>query len=135
MVRLVTQRIELNAPTAEVFRHLTTVEGLLRWMAVEAILELEPGGRLQWTHENGATMVGRFIEIDPPHRLVFAYGWKDDLMGVPPESTVVEIELEERDGRTILTLVHRGIPDQAVDDHAYGWGFFMSRLKASIDRA
>jgi hypothetical protein len=26
-----------------------------------------PGGRLQWTHENGATMVGRFVELDPPH--------------------------------------------------------------------
>src|SRR5438105_1025230 len=71
MVRLVSQRIELNAPVAEVFRHLTTVEGLLRWMAVDAIVELEPGGRLQWTHENGATMIGRMLELDPPRRLVF----------------------------------------------------------------
>jgi uncharacterized protein YndB with AHSA1/START domain len=69
-LRLVTQRIELDAPAAEVFRHFTTVEGLLRWMAIDAIVELEPGGRLQWTHENGATMVWRFIELDPPRRLV-----------------------------------------------------------------
>ena len=41
-VRLVSQRIELNAPVAEVFRHLTTVEGLLRWMAVDALVQLEP---------------------------------------------------------------------------------------------
>ena len=134
MVRLVSQRIELNAPVAEVFRHLTTVEGLLRWMAVDAIVELEPGGRLQWTHENGATMIGRMLELDPPRRLVFTYGWQDDLMGVPPESTTVEIELEEHNGRTILSLVHRGIPTEVVDDHQHGWAFFMTRLQAAIDR-
>src|SRR3954454_15829109 len=135
MVRLVPQRIELNAPVAEVFRHLTTVGGLLRWMAVDAIVELEPGGRLEWTHDNGARMVGRFLELDPPRRLVIAYGWKDNLMGVPPESTIVEIELEEHDGRTILTLVHRGIPGDAVDDHKYGWEFFMSRLQTAVERS
>jgi uncharacterized protein YndB with AHSA1/START domain len=131
-VRLVTQRIELNAPAAEVFRHFTTVEGLLRWMAVEAIVEPEPGGRLQWTHENGATMVGRFLELDPPRRLVFAYGWQNDLMGVPPESSTVEIELEEHAGRTVLTLVHRGIPAAVVDDHQHGWMFFLARLQATL---
>jgi uncharacterized protein YndB with AHSA1/START domain len=127
-LRLVTQCVELNAPATEVFRHLTTVQGLLRWMAVDAIVEPEPGGRLQWTHENGATMVGRFLEVDPPRRLVFAYGWQDNLMGVPPESTTVEIELEEHEGRTVLTLVHRGIPSEVVDDHEYGWAFFFARL-------
>jgi uncharacterized protein YndB with AHSA1/START domain len=131
-LRLVSQRIELNAPAAEVFRHLTTVEGLLHWMAVDAIVEPEPGGRLQWTHENGATMVGRFLELDPPRRLVLAYGWKDDLMGVPPDSTTVEIELEEHDGRTVLTLVHRGIPIEVADDDQYGWGFFLARLQATL---
>jgi uncharacterized protein YndB with AHSA1/START domain len=130
-VRLVEQRIVLDAPAAEVYRHLTTVEGLLRWMAVEAIVDLRPGGRLQWTHENGATMIGRFLELDPPRRLLIAYGWKDNLMGVPPESTTVEIELEEHDGRTTLSLIHRGIPPQALDDHKRGWVYFLDRLMTS----
>lgn len=50
-------------------------------------------------------------------RLVFAYGWKDDLMGVPPESTTVEIKLEEADGKTTLSFAHRSIPPDVVDDH------------------
>jgi uncharacterized protein YndB with AHSA1/START domain len=132
MVRLAEHRIVLDAPATEVYHHLTTVEGLLRWMAVDAITEPVPGGRLQWTHEDGSTMVGRFLELDPPHRLVIAYGWKDDLMGVPPESSTVEIDLEEHDGRTTLTLVHRGIPADVVDEHQRGWEFFMARLERAV---
>lgn len=132
MVRLAEHEIVLNAPIEEVYRNLTTVEGLLRWMAVEAEVEPAPGGVLRWTHENGATMVGRFIELDPPRRLVFAYGWKDALMGVPPESTTVEIDLEEDSGKTTLRLVHRGIPVEVVEDHERGWVFFLSRLQGAL---
>jgi hypothetical protein len=61
-------------------------------------------------------MVGRFLELDPPRRLLVTYAWNDDLIGVPPESTTVEIKLEEHDGRTRLSLVHCGIPTEVVDD-------------------
>ena len=135
MVRLAEHRIVLDAPASEVYRHLTTVDGLLRWMAIEAIAEPVPGGRLQWTHENGAMMVGRFLELDPPRRVVIAYGWRGDLMGVPPESTTVEIDLDEQDGRTTLSLVHRSIPPDAVDDHRRGWEFFLRRLRESLAAA
>lgn len=134
-VRLVERQVVLEAPASEVYRHLTTVEGLTRWMAVEAIAEPVPGGRLEWTHENGATMIGRFLEVEPPHRLVIAYGWKGDLMGVPPESTRVEILLEEHEGRTTLTLVHSAIPPDAVDDHKQGWTFFLQRLQTTLARS
>jgi uncharacterized protein YndB with AHSA1/START domain len=131
-VKLVTHRLTIAAPASVVYRHLTTVEGLLRWIGVEAIADPVPGGRLQWTHENGATMVGRFIELIPPRRVVFAYGWKDDLMGVPPESTTVEIDLEERAGITTLTLTHRGVPSEAVDLHQQGWTHFLDRLRDAL---
>lgn len=132
MVRLVEQEVVLNAPMNEVYRYLTTVEGLLQWIAVDAVVEPTPGGKLQWTHENGATMLGRFIELDPPRRLVFAYGWKGDLMGVAPESTTVEITLDENDGKTTLLLTHSSIPPDVVDDHLRGWMFFLSRLKSAV---
>jgi uncharacterized protein YndB with AHSA1/START domain len=79
-------------------------------------------------------MVGRFLELDPPRRLVISYGWRDDLMGVPPESTTVEIELVEEDGKTILSLVQRGLPPGVVDDHRRGWGFFTERLQELLAR-
>jgi len=131
MVRLAGQEIVIEAPAEDVFRLLTTVDGLLRWIAVDAHVEPAPGGRLQWRHQNGATMVGRFVILEPPHRLVFSDGWQDDLMGVPPESTTVQIELVEKAGRTTLTLVHNGLPPTAVDDHQRGWVYFLGELRGA----
>jgi uncharacterized protein YndB with AHSA1/START domain len=112
-----------------VYRHLTTVDGPKRWIAADAEVEPAPGGVLRWTHENGATMIGRFVELDPPRRLVFSYGWEGGLMGLPPESSTVVIELEEREGITTLRLSHRGIPPESVEDHRRGWVFFRGRLR------
>lgn len=132
MVRLAQHQIVIHAPAGEVYRHLSTVDGLLRWIAVDAIAEPLPGGRLQWTHENGARMVGRFVELlpttSPGHRL-----WLEgDLMGVPPESTIVEIDLVEHDGKTTLDLVHKSLPPEAVADHLRGWIYFLGELRSSL---
>ena len=131
-VRLLRKQVTIDAPAAIVYRHLTTAEGLLRWMAVAASVDPVPDGRVEWTHEDGSTMLGRFVELVPVRRVVFRYGWKDDLLGLPPASTVVEIDLEEAAGRTTLTLVHRGIPVASVEEHDRGWTYFLDRLSASL---
>lgn len=120
--------IAISAPASVVYRHLTERVGLLRWIAVDAVVDARPGGELRWTHENGATMIGRFIELRPPRRLVFRYGWQDELLGLPPESSTVEINLDRQCGRTILRLTHRGLPDASKSDHGQGWDHFLSRL-------
>jgi hypothetical protein len=61
---------------------------------------------LRWVHPNGATVVGRFLELVPYRRVVFTYGWEDGRLGVAPGSTTVEIDLVEEAGATILHLVH-----------------------------
>lgn len=134
-MKLVSYEISIAAPASVVYRHLTTVDGLKRWIAADAVVEPTPGGRLRWTHEDGATMIGRFVELVPPHRIVFTYGWEGDLMGLPPESSTVEIDLEERAGETILRLSHRGIPPDVVEDHRRGWIYFLGRLRDALPRA
>ena len=87
-----------------------------------------PGGALRWTHPDGSTVVGRFVEVDPPRRVVFTYGWEDGRMGVPPGSTTVEIDLVEEDGATTVRLVHHGLPPETVADHQVGWAYFLGVL-------
>ena len=131
-MKLVTYEISIAAPASVVYRYITTVEGLKRWIAADAVVELEPGGMVRWTHENGATMIGRFVELDPPHRLVFTYGWEGNLLGLPPGASTVEINLEERGGETILRLSHRGIPPDVVEEHQRGWIYFLGRLQHAV---
>jgi hypothetical protein len=53
-------------------------------------------------------------------------------MGVPPESTTVEVDLVERDGATTLRLVHHGLPPQTVPDHQQGWAYFLGILRDAL---
>ncbi len=124
----------IEASPEVVFRHLTERDGLLRWMAVQAEADPTPGGVLRWTHENGATMAGRFVELDPPTRVVFRYGWEGGLLGLPPESSTVEITLTSvGDATTHLELVHRDLPPAAAADHEVGWRHFLGVLVGSLD--
>jgi uncharacterized protein YndB with AHSA1/START domain len=128
-VKLASYELTIEAPAEVVWRLLTTGDGLVRWVGPEATAEPVPGGGLRWVHPNGATVVGRFVELVPYRRLVFTYGWEDGRMGVSAGSTTVEIELSEQDGVTTLRLAHHGLPPAAVADHEHGWAYFLGRLR------
>jgi uncharacterized protein YndB with AHSA1/START domain len=132
VVRLVSYQTTIAAPIEVVWEHLTTAAGLVRWIGPDATAEPVPGGVLRWTHPNGATVVGRFVELIPHRRVVFTYGWEDARMSVPPESTTVEIDLVEEGGATTLRLAHHGLPHRAVDDHERGWNYFLGALRDTL---
>jgi uncharacterized protein YndB with AHSA1/START domain len=121
--------IRIQAPAEIVFRMLTEADLLTEWVAREAEVDRRTGGQFRWVYENGDIVLGRFVEIDAPRRLVLAYGWEEPVSrGIPPNSTEVEITLEESDGATLLRLVHRSLPAAEVESHQAGWDFFLTRL-------
>jgi uncharacterized protein YndB with AHSA1/START domain len=128
--------IRIEASADIVFGMLTEADLLTEWMAREAHVDRRPGGEFRWVYENGDIVLGRFVEIDAPHRLVLAYGWEQPMSrGIPPSSTEVEITLEETDGGTLLRLVHRGLPPAQVESHRGGWEYFLGRLAALLAEA
>jgi uncharacterized protein YndB with AHSA1/START domain len=131
-MKLASYEVTIAAPVDVVWAHLTTAAGLVRWVGPDATADPVPGGTLRWTHPNGATVVGRFLELVPHRRVVFSYGWEDGRMGVPPESTTVEIDLVEHAGVTVLRLVHHGLPPEAVADHEHGWRYFLDILRDTL---
>ena len=132
-MRLVSYQVTIAAPAEVVWQHLTTAEGLVQWVGPDATADPVPGGELRWTHPNGATVVGEFVELVPHRRVVFTYGWEDGRMGVPPGSTTVEIDLLEVDGVTTLRLVQRGLPPGVVGDHERGWAYFLGALREVVE--
>ena len=87
-----------------------------------------PGGELTWTHHNGDTVAGAYVELVPDRRVVFTYGWQRTDVGVPPGSTVVAIDLRPSRGGTELHLVHRGLSGPMADAHDGGWANYLTRL-------
>jgi uncharacterized protein YndB with AHSA1/START domain len=133
-MRLAVQRLVIHAPADEVFQHLVDPALFGLWMAEGATLDPTPGGIVRWTHPNGDTVSGRYVEVDPPRRLVFSYGWERAEVQIPPGSTTVEIELAAHDdGATVVTLVHRGLEGAAADAHRGGWAHYLDRLRRTAE--
>ncbi|MGD9754291.1 MAG: SRPBCC domain-containing protein [Acidimicrobiia bacterium] len=129
-MKLVDKRLVIAAPPEEVYALLTDASLLVEWLAPVAELDARPGGAIRWTHHNGDTVSGRFVELVPARRVVFTYGWERSDVGVPPGSTTVEIDLRPVPGGTELHLVHRGLEGPMADAHAGGWANYLTRLAA-----
>ena len=76
---------------------------------------------------NGDSARGEFVELVPDRRVVFTWGWVDQA-GIPPGSTLVEIDLEPADEGTLVRLTHRQLPPDQADLHAAGWQHYVGRL-------
>jgi uncharacterized protein YndB with AHSA1/START domain len=127
-VKLVDKTISIAAAPSEVYALLTQADLLVEWMAPIASLDARPGGEVSWTHPNGDTVRGEFVELVPDRRVVFTYGWERTDIGVPPGSTVVEIDLRPTPVGTELRLVHRGLEGPMADAHSGGWTNYLARL-------
>ena len=126
---VVRQETQIAAPQATVFAFLTDPDKLLRWMGTGAEMDSQPGGIYLLKNVAGShTARGTFREVVPVHRLAYSFGW-DDRPGVPPGSSLVEIDLIERDGGTLVRMTHSGLPtEEERAGHAKGWQHYFERL-------
>ena len=131
---IVVQRT-IGAPPDRVFEAFTRGDLLGRWMSPvgHAEVEVDPtvGGSLRVVMVGDGRRiehVGEFLEVQPPHRLVFT--WQSDFTGGLP--TRVTVELVSAGGATDLTLRHELLPQPAASSHASGWGSMLDRLAALV---
>ena len=129
-MKLVERQIFIAASPARIYELLTDADLLVEWMAPLAELDPTPGGALCWTHVNGDSVIGTFVELVPARRIVFTFGWDRADVGIAPGSTTVEIDLRPRGEGTELRLVHRGLAGPMADAHRGGWVNYLDRLAA-----
>lgn len=125
---LVVERFIAARPET-VFAYLTEPGRYTRWMGSEARLDARPGGIYEVRTTMGDVARGEFVEVEPPRRVVFTWGWEGS-DAVPPGSSRVEITIEERDGGSLLRLRHTGLPEPAIGQHREGWQYYTQRLEA-----
>jgi uncharacterized protein YndB with AHSA1/START domain len=119
-------QVDIDAPVDEVFRHLTDPAAMIRWMGQHATLDPTPGGSFD-IDINGIPVRGRYLTVDPPHRVVVTWGVAGSAE-LPPGATEVEFTLSPTPTGTRLRLVHRNLPDSQAPAHGIGWTHFLSRL-------
>jgi uncharacterized protein YndB with AHSA1/START domain len=121
--------VHIAAPPETVFPYFTDPGRYVQWMGGGATLEPVPGGSYRVQMRGGVEAAGEFVEIDPPHKLVFTWGWTHD-EAVPPGTTRVVITLRPENGGTRVVLRHYDLPDDEQRGHHHkGWDFYLGRLE------
>lgn len=130
MSQVVQERF-VNAPPETAFAMFVDPRLLVRWIGAAADVDPRPGGLFRLTLAGGDVCSGKYLEVEPPRRVVFTWGWEDaQVIAVPPGSSTVEVELTPDGSGTHLRLVHRGLEGDAVLLHERAWMRFFDRLEA-----
>ncbi|HEX8804499.1 MAG TPA: SRPBCC domain-containing protein [Acidimicrobiales bacterium] len=118
--------VRIAARPDQVFPYLTDPSLIVRWMGEWAELEAEPGGGFS-VDIGGVPIRGRYVLVEPPHRLVLTWGAAGHET-MPAGSTTVDITLRADGDGTVVDLVHRDLPPDEQPKHEVGWGHFLPRL-------
>ena len=126
--KVIERVITIDASPDIVFRLLTDPVQYVRWKGRLAELEPRPDGTFRVEFGSAKDIAaGKYVEVIRDRRVVFTWGWQGN-EAVPPGSSTVEIDLKPMGSGTLLRLVHRGLPQEAVASHTEGWDYFLPRL-------
>src|SRR5919206_135349 len=118
--------VHVDAQPERVFAYFTDPEAVVRWMGDYALLDATPGGEFA-VDINGVPVRGRYLEVQPPHRLLISWGHAGSSR-LPPGASTVEITLTPARDGTHVAVTHRDLPEPEASRHERGWRHFLARL-------
>ena len=121
-----TASVHIEAAPEQVFEYFTSPEAIVRWMGDYALLQPTPGGAFE-VDINGVPVRGRYLEVEPPHRLLISWGHAGSDR-LPPGASTVEVRLSPAGGGTRVEIEHRDLPEDMRDAFGRGWPHFVARL-------
>src|ERR1700734_881352 len=95
----------IKARPETVFRFFTDSARWAGWWGAGSTIDATPGGKMYIRHPNGVETLGEVLEVTPPERIVFTYGFATG-KPIPPGGSQVTIRLDADEGGTRLHLVH-----------------------------
>jgi uncharacterized protein YndB with AHSA1/START domain len=125
LVHRLDRTVLINAPREAVFRYFTDDSRWARLWGAGSTIGSGAGGKVYIRYPEGTEVAGEIVDVKPPERIVFTYGYVSG-NPIPAGSSRVTIELADDDGATRLTLTHE-LGDAAVrDQHVQGWRYQLS---------
>jgi uncharacterized protein YndB with AHSA1/START domain len=120
--------VRIGAPPEVVFPYFTDPARMVEWMGVAAMLEPRAGGTFRVQPNSRDVALGEYVEVSPPHRVVFTWGFAGDGRIVTAGSTRVEVTLEPDGDGTHVVLLHHDLPEGSRANHSTGWTHYLDRL-------
>jgi hypothetical protein len=88
-------------------------------------IQPKQGGAVLIRYPGGAEAVGEVVEIAPPERIAFTYGYASGQM-IPAGGSVVTIRLEPHEEGTRVLLTHAYSDQSVLQQHVQGWRYQLS---------
>lgn len=117
--------VVIQATPQTVFSFFTENDRWASWWGAGSTIEPKSGGRVYIRHANGIESSGEVVEVVPPQRIVFTYGFNSG-NPIPPGSSRVTISLESQGPVTRLDLLHEFAEPGPRDEHVQGWRYQLS---------
>lgn len=117
--------VTIGAPPKTVFRYFTDDERWAAWWGAGSTIDARPGGRVYIRYPGGVEVSGEVLEVAPPDRIVFTYGFNSG-KPIPPGSSRVTIQLSPAAEGTRLTLAHAFAEEEVRNHHVQGWRYQLS---------
>ena len=126
----ITASIIVDAQPHDVFEYFVDPESMVLWMGQHARLDPRPGGEFA-VDVDGALVRGKFVELDPPHRILITWGFAGS-HDLPPGASIVEVRLVAEGSGTLVQIIHRDLPESEATKHAPGWRRFLAELETVV---
>ena len=134
--------VALDAPRELVYEALTEPAALARWWGPKGFstpwieLDLRVGGGFRFAMQppEGEVfhLVGEFLEVDPPSRLVYTFRWEEP--DPDDQETVVRLSVDSVGEATEVSLWQGEFATEArLALHRSGWADSFEKLQALIE--
>lgn len=127
----------IDAVPEKVFGFFTDPALMAQWFGQSHVLDPRVGGLFHVEVSDGNVALGVYTEVNPPHRVVFTFGWEAHdaqramLVHLPPGASRVEIDLLPKDGGTLVRFRHTGLPEITSEVHRQRWSMHFARLQSA----
>ena len=135
---VIEREIFIAAAPETVFGFLVDPVLMAEWFGISHTVEAHPDGVFRVEVSRGNVARGVFTEVIPHRRVAFSWGWQSgdpSLTALSPGSSLVEIDLEPRNGGTLVRLRHSGLPDSLQRIHSERWSHHLARLEEATVEA
>jgi uncharacterized protein YndB with AHSA1/START domain len=121
----------IQASRETVFRFFTDEARWAAWWGAGSTIDARPGGRVVIRYPNAVEAWGEVIDVTPPERITFTYGYASGTP-IPVGGSRVTIRLDAEGTRTRLHLTHQFADAAVRDEHIQGWRYQLSLFANAV---
>lgn len=133
LIHSLERTVLISARRETVFRFFTDSKRFADWWGEGSTIEGKPGGSYLIRYPNGLLASGKILEMNPPERIVFTYGYESG-KPFPPGQSRVTVTLQELEEGTRLTLRHEFSDPSVRDEHIQGWRYQLALFANAASR-